>query len=80
MDIEELSKKIDAYHEEDKKREEKGRYENLGWVLYGFCLGAISLSATSTRNMDIIIYAIAAVIFFFVGAWAVRKSRKMIIG
>jgi hypothetical protein len=34
MDIEELSNKIDQYHEEDGRRTERYRYQNLSYILW----------------------------------------------
>ena len=77
MDIEELSKKIDKYYEVSKKREEKGRYENLGYIAWGFSLALIGLSITGARPMDNITYGLFAVVCFIVGSIHFRKSNNI---
>ena len=42
MDVDELSTKIDKYHEDDLKREKIGKYENLGFIALAFAASATS--------------------------------------
>ena len=81
MDIEELSKKIDKYHEEgiknhekDKKRAKKERYENLSFISLGWGLAIISIAVTNVHIVDMIVFALAAIFFLVVGIRAYRKS------
>ena len=74
MDIEELSKKIDKYHDKDRKRAKKERYENLSFISLGWGLAIISIAVTNLRIVDIIVYTLAAIFFLVVGIRTYRKS------
>jgi len=77
MDIEELSKQIKEYHEQDRKRAKKERYENLGFISLGWGLAIISIAVTNVRNVDTIVFALVAIFFLFVGIRAYRKSKEI---
>ena len=74
MDIEELSKKIDAYNEKDRKRAKKERYENLSFISLGWGLAIIGIAVTNLRIVDIIFYTLAAIFFLVVGIRTYRKA------
>jgi hypothetical protein len=74
MDIEELGKKIDEYHEKDRKRTKKERYENLSFISLGWSLAIISIAVTNLRIVDIIVYTLAAIFFLVVGIRTYSKS------
>lgn len=63
MDIEELSKKIDKYHEESNKRAKNYKYQSLGYILYGFTLAMLSITITNPKCINIVI----VVAFFLFG-------------
>ena len=73
-DIEELSKKIYEYHEKDRKRAKKERYENLSFISLGWGLAIISIAVTNLRIVDIIVYTLAAIFFLVVVIRTYRKS------
>jgi uncharacterized membrane protein HdeD (DUF308 family) len=61
MDIDELSKKIDEYHKEEKKSRERDNAINMGWISIGFAL-AIFSNYISTSNLNHVWFAL----FFFI--------------
>ena len=75
MDIEELSQKIDKYHEENKDME----WMKLGLIAGGFALATISL-ATTDRNWPTIviavIFTILGIIFYLWGAYFRERKRQ----
>ena len=72
MDIEKLSKKIDKYHEEDKKRANKDKCEYLSYILWGFALATTGLAITTSNPANIV----AAVFFLIGGFGALWYSRR----
>ena len=73
MDVEELSKKIDRYHEQDKNEAKKDRRENLGWIGWGFAL-AIFSNYFTTKDINHVWFAIT---FFIIGCiLLVSPSKK----
>ncbi len=68
MEIEELSKKIDKYQEENIKRADKNKFMNLSYILYGFALGASGFAA-ARPNLLIALIAIVFLIGGFVSLW-----------
>ena len=76
MDIEELSNKIDKYHEEDIKRADRDKKENLGYISFGFALAATGLAVTNPDCTDRLITSLAAVVLLIIGIVLFRKSRK----
>ena len=77
MDIEELSKKIDKYHEEDKNEAKKDRRENLGWIGWGFAL-AIFSNYFATKDLINVWFAIFFFIigFILLNSFSNKKRRK----
>ncbi len=73
MDIEELGKKIDKYHEENTKNTKKGQYINLSYILWGFTLAMVGLVVSSLSPTGEItgttITNIIALALFFGGGW-----------
>ena len=67
MDIEELSKKIDKYHSEDKKRAKKDRYERLGLISLGFAATATALVFANPNCIAQLITKLMAVGLFITG-------------
>lgn len=72
MDIEELSQKIDKYHEEDIKRANKAKYINLSYILWGFSIAvtALAISIPSTINI------VMAILFWISGSASFFYSQK----
>ena len=77
MDIEELSNKIDKYHEEDIKRAKNERCENLSFISFGFALAATGLAVTNPDCTDRLITSLAAAVLLIIGIVLFRKSRKV---
>ena len=79
MDIEELSKKIDKYHEENKKRAKRSKYENISYIAGGFTLAALSLavSSLSISPASSIVTFLVAAIFLISCLYSYIKSRKI---
>lgn len=86
MDIEELSNKIDKYHEEDiknheenKKRAKRSKYENMNYIAGGFTLAALGLSVSilSINPAGSIATFLAAAIFFTTCLYSYNKSQKI---
>ena len=76
MDIEELSKKIDEYHEEEKNRAQKERHEDLSIVSLGLGLTAIGFAVKDVDIVDTVVFAVAVGFFLFFGIRAYSKSKK----
>ena len=83
IDIEELSNKIDKYHEEDKKRAKKDRkkakkerLENLGYIAFGFALTTTGLAVINPDCTDRLITSLAALVLLIIGVLFFRKSKK----
>ena len=78
MDIEELSNKIDKYHEENKKRAKRSKYENMSYIAGGFTLAALGLavSSLSISPAGSIVTFLAAAIFFITCLYSYNKSQK----
>ena len=76
MDIEEriteISNKLDIWRAADVRRTTKSKYENLGYICWGFALAVTSLAVTNPRPANIII----AVCFFVLGITTFVYSRK----
>ena len=71
MNVEEelakLSNKIDDYHSEDTKRAKRERYENLGYISWGFALATTSLAVAQVSPTSTILSAVIASIFVILG-------------
>ena len=74
MDIEELSQKIDRYHEEDTNRAKNYRYQSLSYILWGFALATTSI-AYATRDWLATIFAAVFLIGGFMLLWYSKKFR-----
>jgi len=72
MKIEELSKKIDKYHEENRDTE----WMNLGLMAGGFGLAATSLATADPKWSTIVIAAIFGIIGLVSYCWGLRRKRK----
>jgi len=72
MTIEELSKKIDKYHEQDIKRAKNYKYQSLGYILFGFAIATSSL-LLATRDCS---YAVVAGILYIGGSFLLWYSTK----
>lgn len=77
MDIEELSKKIDKYHEEDIKRAKRDNKEHLGYIAFGFAIAAVGLAFSSQHPIGIFILIFASLFLIFVGIVAFRQSKEI---
>jgi len=64
MDIEELSKKIDTYHKEEKKIRERDNEINTGWISVGLGLAVFS-NYFSTHNISHVWFALFFLIMGF---------------
>ncbi len=81
--IDALSKKIDDYHEQDLKKSQGDRFENLGLILFGLSLATLSLALSliipplsSDRIAALIVSSITTIVFWILGAIAVGKVKK----
>ena len=77
MDIEELSEKIEKYHDEEEKRSKKERLENLAFVSLAFGLAVIGLAVKDVDIVNTFVFAAAAVFFLIFGIKAYNKSKKV---
>jgi hypothetical protein len=73
MDIEELSNKIDKYHEDDEKRAKKDKYENISYVASGLALATLSIFIA---EKDWIV-AVVTIILLVCGIISLRKALKI---
>ncbi len=72
MDIEELSKKIDKYREEDTNKSERYRYQDLSYILWGFALGVVGIAYAESDW----VLCVIAVIFLIGGFWVLWYSTR----
>lgn len=72
--LREISQKLDKWHDENRNRDTRNRYENLSYISFGFALATISI-AIARPNLST---AIAAFIFVVVGLatqWHAAKFK-----
>jgi len=71
MNVEEeltkLSNKIDNYHSDDTKRAKRERYENLGYISWGFALATTGLAVAQVSYTSTIVSIAIAIIFVILG-------------
>ncbi|OGN88920.1 MAG: hypothetical protein A2158_04640 [Chloroflexi bacterium RBG_13_46_14] len=72
--IDALERKLEKWRAEDIKQEKKSRYENGGYVSWGFAVGALGLALA--MDNDYFMY-ICSVLFFIIGWYSNYKSRKV---
>ena len=83
IDIEELSNKIDKYHEDGEKRAKKDKYANVSYIAGGFTLAALGLAVSNlniTRLPEligVILMFLAATIFFTISIYSYKQSQKI---
>ncbi len=68
----ELSRRLDEWHEENIRRANKSKYENLSYILWGFALATTSLAITNPHGATISI----AIIFLVMGFVTLGYSAK----
>jgi len=76
MDIKELSKKIDKYHEEDIKRAERDKKENLYYIAFAFAIATLGLAFSSQHSIGMFILIIASLFLIVIGIIALKQSQK----
>ena len=72
--IDELSKRIDKYHEENLKRAEKDKLSNLGWVALAFAVATLSIYLSKPATVNAIIPIV--LLIFGVGFHIYSSNKK----